>query len=685
MNNRLPILIILFISISSFAQNKPGVWRFDLSKIATYDQVHLKIVEKGDRKWMEFRADTLRTFFNIPGVSDGYAWAEAKYLVLEVENRESQNISIDLDFFDKAYETSPIRKVQVSIFPGIRSQVVIPLSVLQEETENLARFPGQLKGKMSGLPIKQSEVQRVGVSISPLFKPDRLARMGVFFLALVKEIPGLHQATVVPVVDSLGQWIQKSWPEKTKTVRQMNLRLSDELRKKSIDFQTVDSKKPIIKTGTGFFTTHHDGKRWWLLDPAGKPFQVSGINQVRPIIAGPIAGLEALHSYIPNPKTDGKNSFFYLGPRLQMNYLATNFQRALGDNWVEKWQGLCTKSIRNHRFNCLGPGSETELISQSHLPYFIQLSRFPKSQESIFLDFPDVFDPAFSDSILDFGSQIKKYDHDNLLIGYFLGSQPKWSVGDNNLAAEMLKSGKNSYSRTELNQWLRKRYQGQIIKLNTAWKESFLDFEAIDSAKNFIAGPKASADLMAFSEIMIDSLITRICRKLKQNDPYHLNFGFRFSSISQDIWYRTFAGFDVFSLVVTDLQLPATTHITERSGRPVLICDYQLGALDKGLPSGGPAATNNTADRAKTIRSVMEEAFYREEVVGFLHGSFYDRPVLGKMDGENYQVGLLDVCHKPYEAVWSEMKKANRNQFKLATHQFRPFFRLVEPAELSDN
>ncbi len=266
-----------------------------------------------------------------------------------------------------------------------------------------------------------------------------------------------------------------------------------------------------------------------------------------------------------------------------------------------------------------------------------------------------------------------------------MGQQPKWSIGDKNLAAEMLKSGQASSSRTELNQWLRRRYQGDIKKLNTVWKESFLDFEAIDSVKNFIAGPKASEDLMAFSEIMIDSLTTRICRTLKKNDPNHLNFGFRFSAISQDIWYRIQSGFDVFSLVVNGLQLPATEHITKRSGRPVLICDYQLGAMDKGLPSGGPVATSTTPDRAKVIRSVMEEAFYREEAVGFLYGSFYDRPLLGKLDGENYQVGLMDVCHKPYFSVWLEMEKANRKQFKLATHTSRPFFRTVEPAELSDN
>jgi hypothetical protein len=659
-------------------------YAFDLAYLASHDQVHLKFLQKGTRNWLEFRADTLPTFFQLPGTRDGFAWKEARFLVLEVENPGVENQILCLRFFENHFDLEATKTIQVSIFPQIRSQVVIPLSVLKENWGNLPRFPGQLKGKFIGRPLSTENIQRVEISAGPLQLPHFETKIRIFHLALAIEIPRLHEAKLLPVVDSLGQWASKKWQGKTKNFEQLSKRLNREYLQKNKSPKDERTALKTLKTGSGFFNTHYDGKRWWILDPGGKPFVPSGVNQVRPVIASPISGLEYFHHFLPNPVNDGKDSYFNSGKSLMLNYLATNLRKSLGNDWLEKWRDMSLTQLKKGGFNCLGPGAENELVTRRSIPYFIQLAHLPRTENYLFLDFPDPFDPSYKDSVAAFAGQLEPFKSDVQLIGYFLGVQPVWSVGNLNPAAILIEKKESSYAKSALHQWLRKRYQGDISKLNTLWKEKFTSFEQLDSSL-VEPGPEARDELMSFSEILIDSLISPICRIMKQADPYHLNFGFRFTTISQDIWYRTLHKFDVYSLSFSDLEVPQTNHITERSNRPVFICDFQVGSLDRGLPSGGPTATLTTNNRAKAIRSAMENLFSRNEVVGLLYSAFYDRPLLGRLDGENYQIGLLDVCNKPYSEVWSQAKKANDRRYELATHFKKTYFREVGKSRLEDN
>lgn len=674
-------IVGLGFSIPSFSQNRKFI--FELSDLASHDAVHLKMQQKGTQKWLEFRADTFPTFFFLPGPGDGFAWGQSKYLVLETENPGLQNQVVSLRFFENHYDLAPAKQFDISVFPRIRSQLVIPLALLNQPDGFIPRFPGQLKGKYGGKSMKPDDIQRVEINVAPRIMPGGEAKIRFFHIALTQEIPQLHGAKIQPVVDSLGQWNQKKWGGKTRNFNEMKKRLSREINQPLKPEKEAKGGRKILKTGTGFFATHFDGKRWWLLDPAGKPFVASGVNQVRPMVASPISGLEYFHQYLPHPAAEGQESYFHIGKAMQINYLGTNFRKALGSEWQPAWRQLCLKQLQKGGFNCLGPQSEGGLVQSRKMPYFIQLQGFPRTSNYLFLDLPDPFDPSYPDSVAAYVRQLEPYKGDFQLIGYFLGGQPQWSLGHPNPAAELMRKNEPSHAKSILNHWLRKRYQNDIAKLNKVWKEKLSSFETLDSSKMDLS-PQAEEDLMAFSEIIIDSLISPVCRMLKNTDPYHLNFGFRFSAIGQDIWYRMARPFDVFSISNAEIQLPETRHIAERSGRPVFIADYQAGALDKGLPSGGPAATNTTGERTQAIRTMMEDGFYRNEVIGMMYSAFYDRPLLGRLDGENGQIGLLDICHKPYEAVWNQMKSANQYAFKLAQHLKRPYNRAVTQAPLKD-
>ena len=61
------------------------------------------------------------------------------------------------------------------------------------------------------------------------------------------------------------------------------------------------------------------------------------------------------------------------------------------------------------------------------------------------------------------------------------------------------------------------------------------------------------------------------------------------------------------------------------------------------------------------------------QVIGIHYFQLFDQPFTGRFDGENYQIGLLDVCNQPYKEVMEEIKKAHRQMYKIARKRRPPF------------
>ena len=308
------------------------------------------------------------------------------------------------------------------------------------------------------------------------------------------------------------------------------------------------------------------------------------------------------------------------------------------------------------------------------------LKNFPSTKLKVFKDFPDVFDPAFRDSVQRFALQLKPFRRDNYLIGYFVGNQPEWASDNSNLALEMLKNPKKSRTRSRLCKWLSTKYKGDIAKLNAAWVENYISFSELDSGQIQNFNSPAQTDLEAFSAIMVDSLIAMVCIETKKADPEHLNFGFRFSFIRSDLCHRDEHQFDVFSVLGNGLLAPELTEdIRMRTGKPVFITEFQVGATDRGLPSSGIVAAKNQEERGYAIQNYVEEGFSRPEIIGIHYYQLYDQPFLGRFDGENYGLGLFDVCNKAYEDPITSYRTANSRIYSIARGKKSPSDKRITP------
>ncbi len=100
--------------------------------------------------------------------------------------------------------------------------------------------------------------------------------------------------------------------------------------------------------------------------------------------------------------------------------------------------------------------------------------------------------------------------------------------------------------------------------------------------------------------------------------------------------------FNQYRYTLEDFSLP------QGIDRPVLIGEFHFGALDRGLLHTGLRSVQNQNQRAEAYVNYVESALRNPQVVGAHWFKMYDEPVTGRGDGENYQIGFLDVCDQPY-------------------------------------
>ena len=100
--------------------------------------------------------------------------------------------------------------------------------------------------------------------------------------------------------------------------------------------------------------------------------------------------------------------------------------------------------------------------------------------------------------------------------------------------------------------------------------------------------------------------------------------------------------FNQYRYTLEDFSLPIGVD------RPVIIGEFHFGALDRGLLHTGLRSVVDQNQRAEAYVNYVESALRNPQVVGVHWFQMYDEPVTGRGDGENYQIGFLDVCDQPY-------------------------------------
>jgi hypothetical protein len=170
----------------------------------------------------------------------------------------------------------------------------------------------------------------------------------------------------------------------------------------------------------------------------------------------------------------------------------------------------------------------------------------------------------------------------------------------------------------------------------------------------------------------VDTINTAV----RKHDPNHLNLGIRFGGEPKDEVLRAARGFDVFSVNIYSYapEQALFDRLYKLARRPILIGEFHYGAPERGM-SQGIVPVMNQAERADGYRYFVEQCAAHPAVIGAHWFQWLDEPVTGRSDGENYNIGFVDVTDQPYTEMVAAAKLTHERILEIHSGKIPPIKR----------
>lgn len=138
-----------------------------------------------------------------------------------------------------------------------------------------------------------------------------------------------------------------------------------------------------------------------------------------------------------------------------------------------------------------------------------------------------------------------------------------------------------------------------------------------------------------------------VSQEMKAGLPGVMYLGSRIHVAPEAVWRAAGKYLDViahnrYDYSLIGLPLPSGVD------KPVMLTEFHVGALDRGLPHPGLRSALNQRQRALHYQGMLDECLLHPNLVGLHWFQYNDNIYTGRFDGENYNDGFLDVCDRPY-------------------------------------
>ena len=584
-------------------------------------------------------------------------------------------------------QEGPAFQLIFALLDQIQARFRLALQATDLDRWLLGRQAGWLKPMAFGERVDLAKVDRMRLSIMRKAAGQERWCMTPF---TVSDEPAPELADPLlpngPLIDELGQSLIHRWPTRSQNADEVTQRLLGQLaaapeQKWPDGFSRWGGWLAKRFDATGWFRTQHDGRRWWLVDPDGYIFWSAGLDCIRPDASTPTKKMERAFRWLPERTGTYAEAYGqevdYPGysDGKELSFLAANMIRAFGpEEWFQKWATVALSQLRQMAFNTVGNWSQHQIAQAAGYPYVRPLDYKWSRTPFVYREFVDVFDPVFAEEAAEYAERLRDTADDPALIGYFLMNEPSWAFSREIPATGMLFTTRGGYCRRALADFLRQRH-GDDAGLSAAWG---LPARLADIAEGEWRTPLTEAaqpDMIDFSEIMVDRLFGGLSAACRKVDPHHLNLGVRYYTVPPPWALKGMSTFDVFSMNCYRRRVPGQEMalISEMLHMPTMIGEFHFGALDAGLPASGIGHVRNQVQRGQAYRIYVEDAATQPSCVGTHWFILYDQSAAGRPDGEAYNIGFVDICSRPYEAMASAARETHARIYQVAAGEVAPF------------
>ncbi|MFZ0426885.1 MAG: hypothetical protein WAO20_02125 [Acidobacteriota bacterium] len=572
-------------------------------------------------------------------------WSGYEALVLEVRASSPQRMQLKIFTADTSGAEGPrYSRVIFQPYPDVWIRAALPVALLAEPPKtghDMASVGNRSRiGYYLGLWGPFVPLKSVDAIVFEMEHPVGDPTLEVRSVRLAKESPGDAVLDGLPLVDEFGQYVHQDWPGKATAQDQLEgdwKQEEESLKQEGFGYCRYGGYAQTQARATGFFRVEQIEGRWWFVDPDGHLFLSVGSDVIRPEMATPVDGRLNLFSVLPPddllPQRGSQR-------RPGASFLTWNLERRFGGQWMEGWLDLTIRRMGAWGLNTVGNWSSTELWESKRVPYAIPLSSW--ETEVSYLGLPDVYSDEFLKAADERArAQCEGRRDDPWLLGYFLANEPPFPQKELQ-TVDLILAGPDTATRRELESWL-------------------ASGDTPERRKEFIG--------QAF-----DRYIQVTSAAVRKYDPNHLNLGMRGGGRPTDAEIAAARAFDVYSVNIYNYEVSAerVQQIASLTGKPILIGEFHFGTPARGL-AASLVQVKDQKERGVAYRFYVEGAFATPEMIGTHWFQWADQPCTGRFDGENYNIGLVDVTDRPYSDLIEALRTTHARLYGVHSGQELPF------------
>jgi len=435
----------------------------------------------------------------------------------------------------------------------------------------------------------------------------------------------LPAKTFLPFVDRFGQFAHDDWPGKVHGEEELRRTKDDEDA-----WLAANGASPIQETdrfggwaggpqlkATGFFRTEKVNGKWWLVDPDGRLFFSHGIDCVG--IGSGTTGIcfrENYFAWTPQKDDPVFGKFwgrctrpaahgFYKEPNHvpydTFSFANANLRRKYGEKWQSEYIDRAHRRLRAWGINTIANWSWSAIYSLDRTPYTL---------------------------CLDTGGTPRLKD-----------STGWWGALPDPFSPEFekkLRERARSAAKTMRDDpWC----IGVFVDNELSWNN---EERMKDVAERYFSTVRCV---------------------IREELPNHLYLGCRIAW-GTDVIYRAAARHcDVVSVNIYK-RTPIDNLPPDAEDKPLINGEFHFGALDRGMFHTGLVATRSQDDRAQCYRDFVNACLDHPRFVGTHWFQWQDQALTGRGDGENYQVGFLNVADVPYPELVQAARDVASKMYK---------------------
>jgi hypothetical protein len=491
------------------------------------------------------------------------------------------------------------------------------------------------------------------------------------------------RANFFPFIDVYGQYKHDDWPGKIHSDADLQQAILDE------QADLAAHPAPPIRNeyggwasgprleATGHFRVEKYEGKWWFVDPAGALFWSFGVTGVGDGAAETLTqGRESFYTDLPQQSDPTYGQFVIpyrnnFGGRTYI-FGDSNLRRKYGSDWFDLNRTNIMDRLKSWGLNTMANWSQREFFmhAENRTPYTVAV-HFSTDRIHSSVDVPDPFSSTFRTKVNNgvrnaMGTSLS----DSYCIGFFVDNEIRFKQNGvkHYVANGYMKQAGGAPGKTALIQFLQGKY-GSIAALNSAWGESYADWDAVAALTAFPGS--ADEDAIEWEGVFAGTLYRIYNEEAKKVAPHKLYMGSRFlHDTPMHIVNAAAPHLDVVSLnwyraSPKDIWIPSID-------KPMVIGEFHFGAVERGYFHTGLRGVGTQVDRAEAYTYYYRDALNHPNLVGTHWFQYLAQSPTGRKDGENYQIGMVDVCDNPYPELRAAARDMGASLYLVRSGLIKP-------------